>query len=107
MSGVYRIACCDCDAIYLGQTGRSLKKRLIEHDKSIFKNIRNTGFAEHCIKYNHSLDPENVQLLHHSGKGKALNLLEIIEIKKAENQQKNLTNDYTEFSISPLIKSVI
>ena len=37
-SGVYEINCEDCEAVYIGQTGRSLEKRLKEHRNSIINN---------------------------------------------------------------------
>ena len=40
-SGVYKLNCNDCDAIYIGQTGRSFKKRHIEHEASLRQLIRN------------------------------------------------------------------
>jgi hypothetical protein len=106
-SGIYQINCKDCNAIYLGQTGRSLKKRVSEHAKSIFNNKINSGFAEHCISNNHSLDVNNIQLLHSQNKGKRLDLLEIIEIKKAVKENKNITNDQIDFVISPIIQAVV
>ena len=36
-----------------------------------------------------------------------MDLLEILEIKKAIKNNKNLTNEQTEFYVSPLLKSVI
>ena len=31
-SDVYKLNCNDCDAVYIGQTGRSFKKRHKEHE---------------------------------------------------------------------------
>ena len=36
---VYQISCNDCDATYVGQTGRKLKIRVSEHRNHINRNI--------------------------------------------------------------------
>ena len=85
---VYQVQYNDCS-----DTTFPKKKRIIECDKSIVNKKCNTGFAKHCIIENHALDTDNVKLLHQSSKRKVLNLLEAIEIKKAEKQKINMTNE--------------
>ena len=48
-NGIYKINCFDCDAIYIGQCGRSFKQRIKKHIQSIKKQNFTTGFSEHCI----------------------------------------------------------
>ena len=48
--------------IYLGQTGRNLKKRLEEH-KSLTNNMYNTEISTYCIEGNHFVNLINVELL--------------------------------------------
>jgi hypothetical protein len=96
--------CVVCDDIYIGQCGRALKSRISEHKKSILNNKTITGFSEHCITHNHFLD---VKLLHSENKGRRMDLLEILEIKKAIKNNKYVTNEQTDFDISPLLKSII
>ena len=45
LSGVYEIQCKECDAIYIGQSGRKFKIRLKEHIKSIETKTITTGFS--------------------------------------------------------------
>ena len=54
------LECIDCDAIYIGQTGRSFKIRDSEHMRSLRQlQMSNSPFdstsslADHLIKYNH------------------------------------------------------
>ena len=106
-SGVYEIKCSNCNAIYIGQTGRCLKYRLKEHKNCILLNQPNTGFAEHCINYNHIFTENNCKLLHQSNKNKRLDYLEILEIKKATSKNKNITNTQTDYGKFPLLDSAI
>lgn len=106
-SGVYEIKCDDCDAVYIGQSGRSIDMRVKEHRKSILDNKKSTGFAEHCIDKNHFFNVNSVKLLHNVNKGKILDMLEILEIKKALNNHKYVTNTQIEFVNTPIIDTVI
>lgn len=84
-----------------------MKCRILEHKRSILNNNSTSGFSDHCIKENHFLDINNVKILHSQGKGKILDYLEILEIKKAQKLYKNVTNEQVDFQISPLLKAVI
>ena len=44
---VYRVPCQDCDGAYIGETGRSLQKRLTEHKYAVRTNDRKNGIAVH------------------------------------------------------------
>ena len=107
-SGVYRINCKDCSAVYIGQSGRSINVRVKEHRNSILNNNKNTGISTHCIENNHFIDTNNIKLLHSENKGKRLNLLEQLEIKKSlQNNNIINTNDQQNFLNTPIINKYI
>ena len=61
---VYKIVCKDCDASYVGQTGRRLKTRTAEHRNNInWNNTSHSVITEHRIKCNHEFDWESVKIL--------------------------------------------
>ena len=107
-SGVYKINCKDCPAVYVGQSGRNIETRVKEHKRSILNNIRNTGMSTHCIDNNHFIDLDNVQLLHTESKSKRLNLLEQLEIKKSINNNRHFNmNDQQNYINTPVIDKCI
>ena len=56
---VYKIDCASCDASYVGETERRLKKRVAEHHRA-------SSPVGHHLNYNqHSLDNDSVSILHH------------------------------------------
>ncbi|KYN13632.1 hypothetical protein ALC57_14177 [Trachymyrmex cornetzi] len=61
---VYKINCKDCNASYVGQTGRKLKTRINEHKKDINKKSGNFSVvSEHKIEFDHDFDWENIKIL--------------------------------------------
>jgi len=85
---VYKIECGDCDAVYIGQTGRAFEERVAEHDSAVNSVNPESAFARHIISTGHNKMSKIVSLLHYSPKGRVLNKLEEIEIvkhKKTEN----------------------
>ena len=50
---VYKIKCCDCQATYIGETGRNLNTRLTEHKRATRNGDLNNNIAEHHLQTNH------------------------------------------------------
>ncbi|CAH3174079.1 unnamed protein product [Porites evermanni] len=53
---VYCISCHRCPALYIGETGRTLRQRFGEHLQSIEKNLPGFPVAEHFNTAGHSID---------------------------------------------------
>ena len=61
---VYQISCHDCDAIYIGETGRSVKTRKREHVSAV-RNFdpEKSALCQHVLEHDHVIDWENVEIL--------------------------------------------
>ena len=44
---VYEVSCKDCLSVYIGETGRTLEKRISEHKTAVKKNDPKNGIAVH------------------------------------------------------------
>ena len=53
---VYKIKCCDCQASYIGETGRNPSTRLTEHKRATKNGDVNNHIAEHHLKTKHQID---------------------------------------------------
>ena len=53
---VYKIKCCDCQATYIGETGRNLYIRLTEHKRMTRNGDINNYYVEHHLRTNHRID---------------------------------------------------
>ena len=60
----------DCDHVYIGETGRTLRKRLKEHDYAVGTSDTNNGIAVHAWTNSHKVNWEatRVRLVEHSPK---------------------------------------
>ena len=58
---VYKIKCCDCQAIYIGETGRNLNTRLTEHKRATRNGDLNNNIAEHHLQTNHRIDWDSAE----------------------------------------------
>ena len=67
--------------VYIGQTGRSFEKRMYGHNYSFRYNDGKSNYANHLLEKDHSYN-DNFEILHLSGKGPKLDLLETLEINK-------------------------
>lgn len=106
-SGVYKLQC-DCGKAYIGQTGRTFKKRFQEHINCIKVNNNNlfSSFAEHILQTSHSFNPNNFKILHIKTKGSDLNFLEQLEIIKLEIEETSL-NEKCKKTLPPLLNILI
>jgi hypothetical protein len=65
---VYKIVCTDCNATYVGETGRAFGERLTEHQKTSGTNI--TAVGHHCAYNNHKVTFEDCSVLDQAGGSK-------------------------------------
>ena len=105
-SGIYKLSCCHCNAIYIGQTQRNFEIRYKEH-LSAFKNKHpdKSHFAKHLIDNNHKLSTNSkLEILHICDHPRKLNYFEALEINKfVNNPNYNLVNEQIDILTSPLL----
>ena len=64
--GVYKIPCNNCDLVYVGQTGRNLSKRIIEHKRSIRYGQESSAIFQHVKDAGHVMNWNDSSLLYKS-----------------------------------------
>ena len=85
LSGIYRIPCTDCPAVYIGQTRRKIKTRLREHKSAVDNGRTNdSSVAAHATNLNHTIDWDNAKLVKNVRKTTLLNAWESMYITTAE-----------------------
>ena len=100
-SGVYKLECGSCDKVYIGQTGRTFRRRMYEHFRSYLNQDGESNYANHLIDYNHVFN-NKYKILHQENKGMILNLLETLEINRLKNCDV-LLNNQLDLNNSPLL----
>ena len=63
---VYKIKCCDCQASYIGETGRNLSTRLTEHKRATRNGDVNNHIAEHHLQTKHQIDWDSATCITYS-----------------------------------------
>ena len=64
---VYRIPCGTCPKVYIGQTGRTLKHRLMEHKRALRSGeTAQSAVAEHAINEGHAIKWDDAEVVDHS-----------------------------------------
>ncbi len=94
---VYHITCSDCDASYVGETERSLKKRLKEHKRS------SSPVGHHMIYNEHSFDPENVSVVHQEAGWFRRGIAEAIHISRID---PNLNRDRGRHNLPAIYREI-
>ena len=61
---VYQISCRDCNAVYVGETGRSVRTRKREHVDAVKTfNTKKSALSQHVMEFDHRIDWDNVKIL--------------------------------------------
>jgi len=90
---VYKLSCKNCDATYVGQTGRTLKTRISEHRNHINRNTTSQSvITEHRINFSHEFNWDNVEILDKERFLSKRLISEMIYIKRQKNSL-NLQSD--------------
>ena len=63
---VYKIKCRDCQASYIGETGRNLSTRLTEHKRATRNGDVNNHIAEHHLQTKHQIDWDSATCITYS-----------------------------------------
>ena len=87
---VYAFPFTECHNIYVGQTGRKLKERIVEHERAIRRGDLSNACAKHTRDTQHKMNTEDVVVVHQENKlGMRLNL-ESYTIAANKNRILNL-----------------
>ena len=79
---VYEVPCMDCNKSYIGETGRTLQKRLVEQKAAVRRGDTNNGIAVHAWDQQHRVDWENASVLRQQPGYWKRRVLEAIEIQR-------------------------
>ena len=61
---VYQISCWDCNAMYVDETGRSIRTRKREHVDAVkTSNTKESTLSQHVMDFNQRIDWDNVKIL--------------------------------------------
>ena len=87
---IYKIPCAECDAFYIGETGRQLNTRIGEHKKSVRLEGISSAVGEHQMDTGHDIAWDDISVLGVDSKDYPRKVREAIEIKR---QQPPLNRD--------------
>lgn len=106
---VYKINCLNCPKVYIGQTKRQKKTRKSEHLNNIKKPEKEQNVISiHRIQENHTMDFDNIEVLHTERIKSKREIAEMLFIKKVKNNALNAQSDTEKFSpmYDPLLKHI-
>ena len=82
---VYKIDCENCDEKYVGETGRQVRDRMLEHERDVRNKKPASKVFEHVRETGHNFKFENVSILDNSSHKKTRLHLESIHTFKESN----------------------
>ena len=90
-NAVYQLNCKDCEAVYVGETKRTLYIRAKEHITDIKSASERNDTAEHCWKYNHDFDWKHKEVLDFEKNGKTRTIKEAILSEGNEHHMNGIS----------------
>ena len=96
---VYKYDCKDCEAVYFGESKRTLTERTKEHTRAVrAADTRRYETADHYWKYNHDCDCENKKIMDYEANTTARKIKETIHSLSNNNHINGISNRKSEFS---------
>ena len=99
---IYKLKC-SCGYVYIGQTIQYLENRILNHQYNIrTRNNKHSALCDHVIDTEHSVNWDDVEILHRESKQQKRDIMEMIYIKKTPNtinkqiECKYLSNIYNQ-----------
>ena len=86
---IYEVPCKDCPCVYIGETGRTLEKRLSEHKTAVKKNDTKNGIAVHAWTNQHQVNWEAASVKQEERSYWRRRVLEALHIHR-QHQTSNL-----------------
>ena len=103
VGGCYSVPCGDCDARYIGQTGRALSTRIGEHKSNVRFGRNNSAIFKHVQDTGHNINFNNSEMIYRSG---ALSNRLIVESSLIKNV-KNFNNTEGAILVDSLTSSLV
>ena len=103
--GVYKIQCKDCESFYIGQTGKTLNKRISQHKYSVRTGQSNSALFHHAMNNDHIFDWENGKFVYKSNNYIDRSAVESAFI--AATYKENVNSSYGHIRTDPFINNLI
>ena len=84
-AGVYNIPCKDCDRSYYGQTGRSIKQRILEHKRAVRYGQESSAIFQHIRNTGHQINWDNSEVIFKNSCSYKRKIIEASVIKQTNN----------------------
>ena len=82
---IYEVPCQDCECVYIGETSRTLEKRLSEHKNAVKKHDTKNGIAVHSWANQHQVDWEAAKTREVEGNYWRRRVLEALHIHREQH----------------------
>ena len=89
---IYQIPCADCSTVYIGETKRSLKTRVSEHERCVrLGQTEKSALSDHANSLGHSVNWKDTSILRNEARWHQRKWLEAVLIAKA-NKNNIISN---------------